>query len=127
MHDVKRRLTAEEYEPLTKSEAALKEFAASAGVFPPLRIEGPDRNGLMVLWGKNAPEKKAAKPATKAQTEAAAKAAHNLSILDNNVKTILAVIDGLTADHLKALLAAERAGKTRKTVVQALKHALSTD
>ncbi|MEQ8226716.1 MAG: hypothetical protein RIA64_01420 [Rhodospirillales bacterium] len=119
MHDIKRRLTAEDYHPLKKSKDALGAFAASVGIYPPLRIEGPDRNGYMVLWGKSEPAQKTASK-TKAKV-------FDLSALDGNVKSVLSAIDGLPKDHLKALLEAEQDGKTRKTVVEALEKALAAD
>lgn len=48
----------------------------------------------------------------------------DLSPLDGSTETILAGLDGLSKDHLAALLAAETAGKTRKSVVAALEAAL---
>lgn len=125
MHDIKRRLTAEDYHPLKKSKDALGAFAASVGIYPPLRIEGPDRNGYMVLWGKSEP---AQKTASKTKNQAAPKAeAFDLSALDGNVSQVRKAVDGLPKDHLEALLTAEQDGKTRKTVVEALEKALAAD
>lgn len=53
-----------------------------------------------------------------------------LNILDGNVAEVKAALDGLTDDELNELLAAEEAGKTRVTVIEAiterLAHAMPT-
>ena len=47
------------------------------------------------------------------------------SVLDGTVAEVAATLPGLSRDALEALLAAERAGKTRKGVVEAIEGALA--
>lgn len=122
--ELKRRLTPAEYDAIRKSEAKKVAYAESVGIFPPLKIEGPDRSGFMVLWGMSAPAKPQA-ATKKAAVESVAKAIHDLGLLDQNAKDIARMAPSLSHDHLRALLKAEQGGNTRKTVVRALEKALS--
>lgn len=53
------------------------------------------------------------------------KATVDLAILDDNVPNIAAKLPGLSPADLKALLDAEKAGKTRVTLISALEEALN--
>ncbi|QUT04835.1 hypothetical protein KFK14_17635 [Sphingobium phenoxybenzoativorans] len=50
-----------------------------------------------------------------------------LKLLDNNVETVVAGLEGLSKDDLNALLAAEKGGKTRSGVMGPIEQALAAD
>ena len=48
-----------------------------------------------------------------------------LSVLDGNVASVLAALPSLSDDAVRALLAAEQGGKTRKTIIAAMNERLN--